>query len=160
VLDTVPVPVVLVVDVDPETHLVTERSLPETECIHVGARSVEMALKLAERRPPSVLVVDGKIGGLTFLAERLRRLSPHLHLLVLVAHDHTVDPAAPRPPGGTSLLRKPIEAMRYRNTLRTVLRLAAMAAGVKRMHGAGGVGGPEPQGLTTPVTRPGHLRDK
>lgn len=160
--DTVPVPVVLVVDVDLETHLVTERSLPETECIHVGARSAEMALKLAERRPPSVLVVDGKIGGLMYLAERLRRLSPHLHLLVLVAPDHKIDPAAPRQPGGTSLLRKPIEAVRYRNTLRTVLRLAAMAAGVKRMHGAGSSRGldPEPPVRVTPLPRTGPARDK
>src|SRR4051812_20532024 len=74
------VPVVLVVDIDPETHLATDGALPEAECVLVGARSAEMALKLAERRPPSVLVVDGKIGGLSYLAERLRRVTPHLHV--------------------------------------------------------------------------------
>jgi len=126
-------PVVLVVDADPATHLASEGALPETECMVMGARTAEMALKMAERRPPAVLVVDARLGGITYLTERLRRLSAHLHIVHLVASDHVVDPSQ-RQPGGISLLRKPFEAARFRSTLRTVLRLSAMSAGVKRMH--------------------------
>ncbi|APR82296.1 Hypothetical protein A7982_07645 [Minicystis rosea] len=131
------VPVVLVVDIDPETHLATDGALPETECVLVTARSAEMGLKMATRRPPSVLVVDGKIGGLTYLTEKLRRLSPHLHVILLVGADQPADAPAPRISSPTSLLRKPFDVMRFRSTVRTVMRLSAMSAGVKLMHGAG-----------------------
>ena len=131
------VPVVLVVDIDPETHLATDGALSEAECVLVNVRSAEMGLKMATRRPPSVLVVDGKIGGLTYLTEKLRRLSPHLHVVILVSSDQPADAHAPRISSPTSLLRKPFDVVRFRSTVRTVLRLSAMSAGVKLMHGAG-----------------------
>jgi DNA-binding NtrC family response regulator len=165
------VPVVLVVDLDPETHLATEGALSETECATLGARTAEMALKHAARRPPSVLVVDAKIGGLAFLTERLRRLSPHLHVVLLVGADHHSDAPlpgtahpAPRHQGPTTVLRKPVDRGRYRSTVRTVLRLTAMSEGVHRMRDAGERASetPSPSGppapRLTPVPRIG--RDK
>jgi DNA-binding response OmpR family regulator len=95
-----------------------------------------MGLKLAERRPPSVLIVDAKLGGFGYLTERLRRISPHIHLVLLVAPDDPVEAASARLGGAGSMLRKPLDTVRFRSTLRTVLRLSAMSAGVKRMRGA------------------------
>lgn len=148
------VPVVLVVDIDPDTHLASEGALPEAECVVMGARTAEMALKMAERRPPAVLVVDARLGGIGYLTERLKRLSPHLHIVHLVAPDHVVDPSQ-KQPGGASLLRKPFEAARFRSTLRTVLRLSAMSAGVKRMHdGSSGARRGSWLGEVPPAARP------
>jgi DNA-binding response OmpR family regulator len=164
--------VVLIVDVDPETHLVAEGALPETECVIVGSRSAEMGLKFAERWPPSVLVVDANLGGLGYLTERLRRHSPHLHVVLLLAHDQAIDTALPRQAAGGTVLRKPVDAARLRGTLRTVLRLSKMSAGVKRMHGVGPAPAappepgvrttpvPEPAARTTPIPRAGAGRDK
>ncbi|MFT3766926.1 MAG: hypothetical protein QM820_15620 [Minicystis sp.] len=58
--------------------------------------------------------------------------------MLLIASDHASDLASPRPTSATTLLLKPLETVRLRSTLRTALRLSAMSAGVKRMHGAGG----------------------
>lgn len=141
------VPVVLVVDLDPDTHAVAEGALPENECALVSARSPEIALKMAERRPPSVLVIGDRIQGLAYLSERLRRLTPHLHVLLLTSQDQPQEPnpfsapdpaaarASQRAAGVGSVLRKPVDVGRFRSTLRTALRLAAMAAGVNRMRG-------------------------
>jgi DNA-binding response OmpR family regulator len=148
--------VVLIVDVDPETHLVTEGALTEGECTFIGARSAEMGLKLAERRPPSVLVVDAKLSGFGYLTERLRRISPHIHLVLLVAPDHPVETASARLGGVGSLLRKPLDVVRFRSTLRTVLRLSAMSAGVKRMRGAQD----DPATAFPPLPRVGNGRGK
>jgi CheY-like chemotaxis protein len=138
------VPVVLVVDIDPDTHTLTEGALPETECALVSARSSEIALKMAERRPPAVLVIGDRVSGAVYLTERLRRLAPHLHVVVLTSPDPPQEPGlfshADANAGRTrataaSMLRKPVDPSRFRTTLRTALRLSAMAAGVKRMHG-------------------------
>lgn len=162
------VPVVLIVDVDPDTHSVTDGSMPETECALMSARTTEVALKMAERRPPTVLVVGDRMGGISYLSERLRRLTPHLHVILLASqelpHDTLFtppDPASARQPlragGATSLIRKPFDSARFRSTLRTVLRLAAMAAGVKRMHG--GTTESSTMARITPVPWVGSPRD-
>lgn len=151
-------PVVLIVDLDPETHLITDSALSDAECTFISARTAEMGLKLAERRPPSVLVVDAKLGGFGYLTERLRRLSPHIHLVLLVAPDDSLETASARLGGVGSLLRKPLDVVRFRSTLRTVLRLSAMSAGVKRMRGAGAQ--EEEVARPTPLPRVGSARGK
>ena len=153
------VPVVLIVDADPETHLVADGALPESECAIIGARSAEMGLKLAERRPPSVLVVDAKLGALGYLTERLRRISPHIHIVMLVPPDQATQAAAARLGGVGSMLRKPIEVTRLRSTVRTVLRLSAMSAGIKRMRGASGHEAEDPA-RPTPLPHTGAGRGK
>lgn len=125
------IPAVLVVDFDPDTHMMLDGALPEAECAIISTRSAEMALKMAERRPPAVLVVDAKLSGLSYLTERLRRLSPHIHHVLLVGVDQQIDASRP---GGGSVLRKPLDVSRVRSALRSALRLSAMTAGVKRMH--------------------------
>lgn len=132
----VPVPVVLIVDVDPDTHALAEGAFAESECVVVGSRSADMALKLAERRPPAVLVVGDRIGGIAYLGERLRRLSPHLHIILLTSVDRAMDAVSHRQAGVGTVLARPVDARRFRATVRTVLRLSAMSAGVKRMHRA------------------------
>jgi len=132
-----PVPVVLVVDVDPDTHNLTEGAFGDAECVLLATRSADMALKLAERRPPTVLVVGEKIGGLAYLGERLRRLTPHLHIILLASAERAMDAVSHPQAGVGTVLTKPVDALRFRTAVRTVLRLSAMSAGVDRMHRAG-----------------------
>jgi DNA-binding response OmpR family regulator len=131
-----PVPVILIVDVDPDTHTLAEGTFAENECVVLTSRSAEMALKLAERRPPAVLVVGDRIAGLAYLGERLRRLTPHLHIVLLTSADKAMDAVSHRQAGVGTVLARPVDSVRFRATVRTVLRLSAMSAGVKRMHRA------------------------
>lgn len=126
-------PFVLVVDPDPTTHLIVDQALVAGEFPHFTARSVETALKMAERRVPSVLVVDESVTGLGHLVDKLRALAPHLRVLVLVNKAPTGELSSRLARLG-SVLHKPLEATRFRAMVRTVARLAAMTAGVAEMH--------------------------
>ena len=145
------IPFVLVVDTDPATHLIADQALPIGEFPHFSARSVEIALKMAERRPPSVLVVDENVAGFGHLVDKLRALAPHLRVLVLVGHAPTTDISARLARLGT-VLHKPLEAARFRSMVRTVARLSAMTAGVAQMHVADH--SPAPQRLGQRKTAP------
>lgn len=163
------VPVVLIVDIDPDTHTLSDGALPETECVLVNARSSEIALKMAERRPPAVLVIGDRVAGVSYLTDRLRRLSPHLHVVLLATQDppqegglfsHGESSAARlRTTAAASTLRKPVDPARFRSTLRTALRLSAMAAGVKRMHGDTSESGTIGRVTPVPWASPGRDSD-
>lgn len=152
------IPIVLVVDIDPDTHIVSDGVLPDTECELVSARSADIALKLAERKPPSVLVISDRIAGIAYVCERIRRISPHLHIVLLTAQEQAPEALPHRGSGFGSTLRKPLDKARLRSTLRTVLRLSAMSAGVSRMHGAGG-SEPGGRGRPTPLPWVGPWRE-
>ena len=88
---------------------------------------------MAERRAPSVLVVDEDATGIFHFVERVRALAPHLRVLVLVTQAPSVEISARLGRLG-SVMHKPLEVSRFRTMVRTVARLAAMTAGVEQMH--------------------------
>jgi DNA-binding response OmpR family regulator len=126
-------PFVLVIDLDPATHLIAEKALLPGEFPHFSARTTETALKMAERRAPSVLIVDEGVAGLGHVVDRLRTLAPHLRVIVLLNQAPSLEISARLARLG-SVLHKPLEAGRLRSMVRTVARLAAMTAGVAQMH--------------------------
>ena len=144
---TVPenLPFVLVIDFDPATHLIADQALLPGEFPHFSARAAETALKMAERRPPSVLVVDEGVAGLGHVVEKLRALAPHLRVIVLLNQAPSSEISARLARLG-SVLHKPLEAGRLRTMVRTVARLSAMTAGVAQMHVADHTAAPPRQG--------------
>lgn len=101
------------------------------------AYTVEAALRIAARQPPSLLLFDEPSLGASPLQvfESLRAISPGVRAIVISASmdaDHLAKFKNVGP-----VVRHPLDPERLRATVKNALRLSAMATGVNRMRETG-----------------------
>jgi DNA-binding response OmpR family regulator len=124
--------VVLLVDADPAVHDLVSRAIT-TECAFLGARTAELALRLAVKRAPAVVILDDQLPETTpdQLFAEIKAQCPGTRAILVTSSrdpDHTAKLATMGP-----VLTKPLDEERLRVAVRAVLRLHAMSAGVERM---------------------------
>lgn len=133
---------ILVIDRDATTLEIVQNATAEME-VHV-ASSVDLALRIAARRPPSIAVIDALVAG-PHPAEvyvKLRMVAPGMRALFLAPQNYELD----RRCGQVGqVLRKPLTAKRFADALLYAQRLRNMTEGVQRMRGSSG---------TFPAVRP------
>ena len=137
--------------------------LVENVELHV-ANSVDLAVRIASRRPLVVAVLDATMAG-AVPGETVMKLKAFHHALRIV---FLADPGVVVDRRHSQLglvLRKPFTAERFGDTVRSALRLQSMSAGVQRMRHSSGtyasvhMSEPAPGGLPSlgPSTPPGGL---
>jgi DNA-binding response OmpR family regulator len=127
-------PIVLVIDAEPAVHDRVGEALAEEECMLLGARSETLALWLAARRPPSVVIIDaGSVPAPAEVLLRLQQIVPHVRALVLTSDP--VESGTARWASVGPVLHKPLDPARLRSTVRSLSRLSAMTSGVAEMRG-------------------------
>ncbi len=135
--------------------------LVENVELHV-ANSVDLAVRIASRRPLVVAVLDATMAG-AVPGETVMKLKAFHHALRIV---FLADPGVVVDRRHSQLglvLRKPFTAERFGDTVRSALRLQSMSAGVQRMRHSSGtyasvhMSEPAPGGLPSlgPSTPPG-----
>jgi DNA-binding response OmpR family regulator len=121
--------VVLVVDSDVSVHPTVKKALPDS-CAFLGARTAELALRLASKRTPSLALLSDELPspGYADLVAKLREISPSMRVMML---------SASREPAETSrlvklgpLIAKPIVPGRLVDAIASVLKLCKMSASV------------------------------
>jgi len=126
-------PLVLVIDADPAVHDSVAEALAEIECVLLGARSEALALQLAARRSPSVVIIDAaSVAAPADLVRRLQEIVPHIRALVTTG-DAAGAPLAQLATLGP-VLRKPLDPERLRSAVRSLSRLSAMTDGVAELR--------------------------
>ncbi|MEZ4300149.1 MAG: hypothetical protein R3B70_34695 [Polyangiaceae bacterium] len=134
---------ILLLERDTEVIEIAQAHASEDTEIHV-ANTLDLALRIAARRPPSIAVLDaGMIGHHSVDAVfKLRALAPGIRFVFLALPALDLDRRCGQ---FGPVLRKPITAERFADALRYVQRLRGMSAGVARMRGSSG---------TFPAVRP------
>ena len=138
-----PAQVVIVVDRDPAEHERIAAALGGEHAV-LGATTSAAAIKLAEKRPPAVVIVEAtgdpggpaaSVGAAEALVLELRKRDPHVQAIFVCG------PGAGRPPrlaARGSILVRPTEPAALRDLVTNCLRLKDVAEGVDRLHtGAG-----------------------
>jgi DNA-binding response OmpR family regulator len=125
-------PLILLVDAETSIHELATSALGNEGAV-LGARTAALATKIASKRPPAIVVVDDNVADASpeSLIAELRANAPHLRAIVLTSSrepEHTARLTALGP-----VLVKPLDLDRLRATVRSLLRLRNMAAGVERM---------------------------
>lgn len=129
-------PSVLLLERDADVIQVAQRVLRRGIDLHV-ANSVELAVRVAERRPLVIAVLDATMTGLNPMdtVAKLRAHRPGLRIIFLavpsVALDRRYGQIGP-------VLRKPITIERFSEAVRYALRLQGMSIGIQRMHESSG----------------------
>jgi hypothetical protein len=127
--DTFQVYVVLTVDPDLSTHVAVKRALPGS-CAFLGAKTAELALRLAARRPPSLAIISDLLPppGYADLIAKLRVIEPAMRVMMI---------SASRAPSQTGplvklgpLIAKPFVEGRLADAISGVLKLCKMSASV------------------------------
>lgn len=125
-------PLVLVIDADPATHDEVAESLAEVDCVLLGARSEALALQLAARRFPAIVLIDtASVADPAELFARLQQIVPHVRAVITTAASSG---AVARLVAVGPVLRKPLDPERLRATIRSLSRLSAMANCVADMR--------------------------
>jgi CheY-like chemotaxis protein len=111
-------------------------ALADTAELHV-ANTVELALRIAERREITVAVLDATMAGLSSgdTVGRLRTVRPAVRIVFLTEPPFDADPRLAR---SGHVLRKPITPERISVAVRNAMRLQSMTAGVERMRTSSG----------------------
>ena len=102
----------------------------------VEARTLEVALLVAARAHPDVVVVPAEVLGRTpsrFVTE-LRVLTPEVRIVSLASADYDADGYGLAAFG--PVVRLPVEAVRLRVAVRRALQFAVLASGIRRMRDA------------------------
>ena len=135
---------VLLIDPDTADHDVVASAIGG-EFAFLGAKSIELGVRLAARRPPGVAVIDVSAlkGPLEDITAELRAGSASLRFIFLSAPG--VDTSGLTSFG--AVLPKPIDPERLLQAVRHAVKLQGMSAGVERLKTRTG------QFATTP--RPG-----
>ena len=123
--------VVLLVDADPAVHELVARAIT-SECAFLGARNADLAIRLASKRAPAILIIDDQLpeSAEAFYAD-MKASHPNIRAVLLTESrdpEHTAKLATMGP-----VLAKPLDEERLRIAVRSALRLYAMSAGVERM---------------------------
>jgi DNA-binding response OmpR family regulator len=122
-------PVILVIDTDSAAHDRVADALADEHCVLLGARSESLAIYLARRRPPNVVIVDAEsVRSPSALVERLQSIVPNLRALVTTRNVR--DGGVARLGSVGPILPKPIDVDRLQSTVRSLSRLSAMTSGV------------------------------
>jgi len=123
--------VVLLVDADPAVHELVSRAIT-SECAFLGARNPELAMRLASKRAPAILIIDDQLpDGVESFYASIKGRYPNVRAVLLTESrdpEHTAKLATMGP-----VLAKPLDEERLRVAVRAALRLQAMSAGVERM---------------------------
>jgi DNA-binding response OmpR family regulator len=125
-------PVILLVDADTTVHDLANEVLGNEGAV-LGARTAPLALRMAGKRSPAVVVIDDELTESTpekFLAD-LRDVSPMVRAALLTRSrepQHTARLSTLGP-----VLVKPLDGDRLLVVVRSLLRLRSMAEGVERM---------------------------
>lgn len=118
-------PIVLVIDADPMAHDHIADALADEECMILGAGSEAVALRLAERRPPGVVILDAaSVRAPAELVQRLQRIAPRLLALIAI-DDASLDGATNLAAVG-AVLCKPLDPEVLQSAVRSSSRLSAM----------------------------------
>jgi DNA-binding response OmpR family regulator len=124
-------PLVLLLHRDPVTQEIIAGSLGD-EFEIVAAHTTEQMLRIAERRPPAVAVIEIDV------IDRATQLYAQLQARGDVRAIFLVDGNEPRDAwtltGLGTVLPKTTDIERLRNAIRKVVRLQAMSAGVERLR--------------------------
>ncbi len=129
-------PAALLLERDANVISVAQHCLSGEVELHV-VNTVELAVRVASRRPVVVAVLDATMAGLnpSDTVARLRAQKPALRILFLAEPAFDLD----RRYGQLgSILRKPVTEERLADTIRNVLRLRNMSEGVERMRSSSG----------------------
>ena len=124
---------VLLIHPDPEVHNGVTQALG-SEFAVVGARSLELGLKIAARRAPQVAIVDAELESHTpeEVAAELRGVHPSVRLVLLAAQGEPSE--AGRLTALGTLVPKPFDPARLRQAVKNAVRLQGMSAGVERLR--------------------------
>lgn len=125
-------PAILLLDRDTDVVSVARRvARPECE-LHI-ASTIDLALRIVERRPVAVAVLDVTMAGLQPLdtVAKLRAHRPGLRVIFLalptLALDRKYSQLGP-------VLRKPLAEERFAEVLKNALRMEGMSAGIRRLR--------------------------
>lgn len=140
-------PAVLLLERNATVIEAAQRILADEVELHV-ANSLDLALKIAGRRPIVVAVMDATMAGASPLdtVVKLRANRPGLRVVFLAEPAFDLD----RRYGQLGpVVRKPLVVERFTDVIRNALRLSSMSAGVQRMRTSSGsfpaVHVPDPQ---------------
>jgi DNA-binding NtrC family response regulator len=127
-----PVYVVLLADADPDVHRLVAAALPEG-CAFLGARTKDLALRLARKRPPSLCIVCDDMPDTTpeALVSELQALSPPMRAMVLTSSRDGAQTARLR--GIGTVHSKPLELDRLRDAITNALRFCKMFESVAHL---------------------------
>lgn len=129
-------PAILLLERDTDVIRVAQRVLRRDVELYV-AGTVDLAVRIAERRPVVVALLDATMAGLHPMdtVTKLRAHRPGLRVMFLalptLALDRRYGQIGP-------VVRKPITAERLAEAVRYVLRLQGMSTGIQRMHESSG----------------------
>lgn len=129
-------PVILLLERDADSIDAAQQALRNEIELHV-APSLDLALRIAERRPVAVAVLDATLVGVTpvEVVTKLRARRPGMRIIFLAAPSIVLD----RRYGQIGpVLRKPITAERLAEAVRYALRLSGMSTGIQRMRASSG----------------------
>lgn len=123
-------PAVLLLDPEPTEEL----SAALAEFALLAARTVELALRLAARRPPAVAVIDAQIGTHTpeEILTELRAINPGMRAVFLSTRQDPQESG--RLTGLGALIPRPVDPERLQQAVRNAVRLHGMSAGVERLR--------------------------
>lgn len=129
-------PAILLLERDASVIEIAQKCLADEAELHV-ANTVDLAMRIAGRRPVVVAVLDATMAGLipTDTVTRLRALRPGMRIVFLAEPAFDLDRRY-----GTlgSVLRKPVSTERLADAIRNALRLRNMSDGVQRMRSSSG----------------------
>lgn len=129
-------PAILLLERDTDVIRVAQRVLRRGVELYV-AGTVDLAVRIAERRPVVIAILDATMAGLhpmdTVLKLRAHRPGLRVMFLALptLALDRRYGQIGP-------VVRKPITPERLDEAVRYVLRLQGMSTGIQRMHESSG----------------------
>jgi DNA-binding response OmpR family regulator len=129
-------PTILLLERDADVIQVAERVLRREFELHV-AGSVDLAVRIAERRPVIIAVLDATMTGLdpADTVASLRAHRPDLRIIFLAMPSVVLD----RRYGQIGpVLRKPITAERFGEAIRYAVRFLGMSAGIQQMRKSSG----------------------
>ena len=129
-------PAVLFLERDPTVIEMAQRCLVEEVELHV-VNSVDLALRVATRRPIAVAVLEAAMAGAmpSELVGKLRTQCPGLRVVFLADPGYDLDR---RYAQLGSQLRKPLNDERLLETVMSALRLRSMSANVELMRSSSG----------------------
>lgn len=117
---------VLVMDDEKDIHYSFQRNFQKLGWHLQFASSAEEGLKMIARRPPSVVVMDVRMAGISGLdaLARIRQSHTHLPVVMMTAHGTTKTAIEAMKCGAFDYLIKPFEVERMQQTVAAALKVA------------------------------------
>jgi DNA-binding NtrC family response regulator len=124
--------IVLLIDADATSVGVATAALGK-EAEVVVARTREVALLIAGKRPPAVVVIDESLleGPPFRLIQQMLALSPEMRTVVLSSSDDAARAAHLSLLG--PVLKRPVEPAKLRQLVRRALQFSLMASGIRKL---------------------------